>query len=56
LRITNLTENPTTYTCNVYFIEGEFNSLNNLNTIIDIGRDKIIFEEFEEMSKGVGTY
>lgn len=50
----NLTENPTTYTCNVYFIQGEFNSLNNMNTIIDIGRDKVIFEKFDGLSKGLG--
>lgn len=54
MKVINLTENPTTYTCNVYFVQGEFNSLNNMNTIIDIGRDKIIFEKFDEISKGVG--
>jgi glyoxylase-like metal-dependent hydrolase (beta-lactamase superfamily II) len=54
LKVINLTENPTTYTCNVYFVQGEFNSLNNMNTIIDIGRDKVIFEKFDEISKGVG--
>ncbi|KKG16656.1 hypothetical protein EO98_13255 [Methanosarcina sp. 2.H.T.1A.6] len=54
MKVINLTENPTTYTCNVYYIQGEFNSLNNLNTIIDIGRDNIIFEKFDKVSKGVG--
>ena len=54
MKVINLTENPTTYTCNVYFVQGEFNSLNNMNTIIDIGRDKVIFEKFDEISKGVG--
>jgi glyoxylase-like metal-dependent hydrolase (beta-lactamase superfamily II) len=52
LKVFNLTENPTTYTCNVYFIQGEFNSIYNLNTIVDIGRDKIIFEKLGVMSKG----
>jgi glyoxylase-like metal-dependent hydrolase (beta-lactamase superfamily II) len=54
LKVINLTENPTTYTCNVYYIQGEFNSLDNLNTIVDIGRDNIIFERFSKISKGVG--
>ncbi len=54
MKVINLTENPTTYTCNAYYIQGEFNSLNNMNTIIDIGRDNIIFERFNEISKGVG--
>jgi len=54
LKVINLTENPTTYTCNVYFVQGEFNSLKNMNTTIDIGRDKVIFEKFDEISKGVG--
>ena len=54
MKVINLTENPTTYTCNVYHIQGEFNSLNNLNTIIDIGRDKIIFEKLDEISKSAG--
>jgi glyoxylase-like metal-dependent hydrolase (beta-lactamase superfamily II) len=52
LKVFNLTENPTTYTCNAYFIQGEFNSICNLNTIVDIGRDKIIFEKLGVMSKG----
>jgi glyoxylase-like metal-dependent hydrolase (beta-lactamase superfamily II) len=50
----NLTEKPTTYTCNVYYVQGEFNSLDNRNTIIDIGRDNVIFEGFDKISKGVG--
>lgn len=54
MKVINLTENPTTYTCNVYYIQGEFNSLDNLNTIVDIGRDNIIFERFSKISKGVG--
>lgn len=54
MKVINLTENPTTYTCNAYYIQGEFNSLNNMNTIIDIGRDNIIFERFDTISKGVG--
>lgn len=54
MKVINLTENPTTYTCNAYYIQGEFNSLNNMNTIIDVGRDNIIFERFNEISKGVG--
>lgn len=54
MKVINLTENPTTYTCNVYYIQSEFNSLNNLNTIIDIGRDKIIFEKLDEISKSAG--
>jgi glyoxylase-like metal-dependent hydrolase (beta-lactamase superfamily II) len=56
LKVINLTENPTTYTCNVYFVQGETHSFNDLNTIIDIGRDNIIFEEFKKISisKGVG--
>ncbi|MGB9131619.1 MAG: MBL fold metallo-hydrolase [Methanosarcina sp.] len=54
MKVINLTENPTTYTCNVYYIQSEFNSLNNLNTIIDIGRDEIIFKKFDEMSKCAG--
>ncbi|RPJ79592.1 MAG: MBL fold metallo-hydrolase [Alphaproteobacteria bacterium] len=54
MKVINLTENPTTYTCNVYFIQGELNSPKNMNTIIDIGRDKIIFEKLDEISMGSG--
>jgi glyoxylase-like metal-dependent hydrolase (beta-lactamase superfamily II) len=51
LKVVNLTENPTTYTSNVYFVQGDLDSPNNLNTIIDIGRDNVIFEKLDEISK-----
>jgi len=54
LKVLNLTEYPTTYTCNVYYLKSEFTSLPSSNTIIDIGRDEIIFKKFKEIETGPG--
>ncbi|EHQ35893.1 MBL fold metallo-hydrolase [Methanoplanus limicola] len=54
MHLLNLTENPTTYTCNVYYLKSEFSSVPSNNTIIDIGRDEIIFENFSNIEVNPG--
>ncbi len=40
MKIINLTEKSTVYTANVYFILGSWNALPDVNTLIDVGRDR----------------
>jgi len=54
VKIYNLTRNSTTYTSNAYFIRGEWNTLRDVNTLIDVGRDPVLFSELEKISTGVG--
>ncbi|MCX6693193.1 MAG: MBL fold metallo-hydrolase [Methanomicrobiales archaeon] len=54
MRITNISTHETTYTCNVYYIRGDWNSLDNVNTLIDVGRDKEILNSLLLYSGGVG--
>ncbi len=54
MKIYNLTQNSRTYTSNAYFIRGEWNTLGDINTLIDAGRDPVLFSELEKISTGVG--
>ena len=54
MRIINLTEDSNTYTSNVYFIRGEYNGMEDVNTIIDPGRDPSVFNKIKTMSTGAG--
>lgn len=54
MRIMNLTENSKLYTSNVYFILGEWNTLDDINTLIDVGSDPSIIPSLEKMNTGLG--
>lgn len=54
MKIVNLTANSTVYTSNVYLVTGSWNTLSDLNTLVDVGRDPAIFQMIEEASTGVG--
>lgn len=54
MRITNLTEKSSTYTSNVYFVRGSWNSIDDLNTLVDVGRDPGIIAGIDAISGGVG--
>jgi glyoxylase-like metal-dependent hydrolase (beta-lactamase superfamily II) len=42
------------YTCNVYLVRGEWNRIEDVNTLIDVGNDPSILDVLEAMSTGVG--
>lgn len=42
------------YTSNVYLITGTWNALNDVNTLIDVGRDSAIIEILNNASTGIG--
>ena len=55
MRILNLTSNSNVYTCNSYLVTGDFNSMEDVNTLIDSGRDTNIIDTILEASTGVGA-
>ena len=54
MKIFSLNYNSTMYTSNVYLITGTKNSLADINTLVDVGRDSSIFERIENISTGLG--
>lgn len=54
MKVFNLTKNNTTYTSNAYYIRGTWNTLSDINTLIDTGRDEVFFDEIERIYTGVG--
>jgi len=54
MRIVNLTGASRTYTSNVYLVTGSFNTLSDVNTLIDAGRDPAVIDRIRSASTGVG--
>jgi len=54
MKIINLTEDSELYTSNVYLITGDWKTLDDQNTLIDVGRDPKIIEKITGLSAGVG--
>lgn len=54
MKIVNLTLNSGVYTCNSYLVTGDFNSMDDVNTLIDTGRDSKIMDRIWKASTGVG--
>ncbi|MCX6665626.1 MAG: MBL fold metallo-hydrolase [Euryarchaeota archaeon] len=54
MKVTNLTEGSKIYTSNVYLILGDFNGIDDVNTIIDSGRDSSIFNKITMINTGLG--
>ncbi len=54
MKVSLLKGNPTVYSANSYLIRGDWNKLDDINTLIDAGTDGSILEELESISTGVG--
>ncbi len=55
MRVTKLANNPKVYSCNVYYVRGEWNTLDDVNTLIDTGTDNFTLSEVNKItSYGVG--
>lgn len=54
MRIDSLLTNPQKYSSNTYLIRGDFNSLNDKNSLIDTGADDYIIDEIEKINTGAG--
>jgi glyoxylase-like metal-dependent hydrolase (beta-lactamase superfamily II) len=54
MKIHNLTVDSKIYTSNAYLVTGSWNTMEDVNTLIDAGRDALIVEEICNASTGVG--
>jgi glyoxylase-like metal-dependent hydrolase (beta-lactamase superfamily II) len=54
MKVICLKGNNLKYTCNAYLILGTWNTLEDVNTLIDVGTDSSIIEEIEKINTGVG--
>lgn len=54
MKIIRLKPNPDIYTCNAYLILGDWNKLDDVNTLIDTGSDPFILTEIKRTNTGVG--
>jgi glyoxylase-like metal-dependent hydrolase (beta-lactamase superfamily II) len=54
VKIMNLTEGSKTYTCNVYLVLGTWNAIEDVNTLVDVGRDPMVVDRIMAINTGVG--
>ena len=54
MTIINLTEHSLTYTSNVYLVLGIWNTLDDVNTLVDVGRDPCVLKVMEKVRTGAG--
>jgi glyoxylase-like metal-dependent hydrolase (beta-lactamase superfamily II) len=54
MKIMNLTEDSKIYTSNVFLVLGEWNAIDDVNTLIDVGCDANIFDKIENTNTGLG--
>ncbi len=54
MRVSLLKNNPLVYSCNVYLVRGDWNKIEDINTLIDVGTDGFIIEELKATSTGFG--
>jgi len=54
VKIYNLTAHSKVYTSNVYLVTGTWNAIDDVNTLVDVGRDLAVLEMIFEISTGVG--
>ncbi|MCK4486722.1 MAG: MBL fold metallo-hydrolase [Desulfobacterales bacterium] len=54
MKIINLTSDSNIYTSNVYFLLGDWKGINDVNALIDVGRDPLIIKKIKGLDTGVG--
>lgn len=54
MKVINLNQDSNVYTSNAYLVLGTWNTLDDVNTLVDVGRDSTIFERLEQIHTGVG--
>lgn len=54
MKIFNLTDDSKLYTSNVYLLLGTWNTVNDINTLIDVGSDTAIVKKLEAINTGLG--
>ena len=54
MKVMNLSADSQMYTCNVYLVTGSRNAINDVNTLVDVGRDPSVIEILDNAPTGVG--
>ena len=54
MKVTTFPAGTDTYSCNVYYLSGSWNTLEDVNTLVDVGRDPRLLEVLESFPSGVG--
>jgi glyoxylase-like metal-dependent hydrolase (beta-lactamase superfamily II) len=54
MKIYNLTEESKIYTSNVFLVLGDWNTIDDVNTLIDVGSDLQIINKIENFHTGLG--
>jgi glyoxylase-like metal-dependent hydrolase (beta-lactamase superfamily II) len=54
MKIYNLTEDSKIYTSNVFLVMGTWNTISDINTLVDVGCDKSILEKIDTINTGLG--
>lgn len=54
MKVVQLDKNPKRYTCNSYLLLGDWNRLEDVNTLIDPGTDGSVIRQIEQLSTGCG--
>jgi glyoxylase-like metal-dependent hydrolase (beta-lactamase superfamily II) len=54
MKIFNLTLNSPSYTSCVYLVLGDWNTMDDVNTLIDVGRDAALIKNIRNCNTGVG--
>jgi glyoxylase-like metal-dependent hydrolase (beta-lactamase superfamily II) len=54
LKVLNLTKDSNIYTSNVYFVLGTWNAIEDMNTLVDVGRDPLVIETIQQTHTGLG--
>ncbi len=54
MRVIPLKRNPAVYSCHSYLILGDWNKIDDVNTLIDPGIDDYVLAEIERLSTGFG--
>ena len=56
MKILNLTGDSSVYTSNVYLVTGTWNAIEDVNTLVDVGRDPSVIRKINNASTGVGKH
>ena len=54
MKVIPLKRNPNIYSCRAYLVLGEWNRLEDVNTLVDVGSDGFVLEEIEATRTGCG--
>ena len=54
MKVINLSAQSQIYTSNVYLLTGDWNCIEDVNTLVDVGRDHNIIDKINHASTGVG--